>query len=256
MSTDPHHLDPYRFDGRVALVTGAARGIGAAVATRLARQGCTVAQADLTEGDRWESALPEGGGHTRHRVDIRSLQSCRDLVAEVLAAHGRLDHLVNNAGIVHRGPAATMTEGDFTEVVDVNLTGTFRMSQAAYPALRASGSASVVNLGSTNGHIAVLNTLGYCVSKAGVMHMARVLALEWAPDGIRVNAVGPTIVPTGMTEDVRADGAYMQDKLASIPLGRMAEPADVANAVTYLLSPAAAMTTGQTVFVDGGVTIH
>ena len=114
----------------------------------------------------------------------------------------------------------------------------------------------MVNIGSTNGHIAVLNTLGYCVSKAGVMHMARVLALEWAPDRIRVNAVGPTIVPTDMTSDVRGDEAYLADKMASIPLGRMAQPQDVANAVAYLLSDAAAMTTGQTIFVDGGVTIH
>ncbi|WP_326641694.1 SDR family oxidoreductase [Streptosporangium sp. NBC_01755] len=254
--------DPNRFDGRVALVTGAGKGIGAAIAATLAARGARVAQADVTSGDDWQAPLPESDGHTRHHVDVRSAESCRALVAEVLAAHGRLDHLVNNAGIVRRGPAVTMSEDDFTDVLDVNLTGTFRMSQAAYPALRDAGrpggesTASVVNIGSTNGHIAVLDTLGYCVSKAGVMHMAKVLALEWAPDGIRVNAVGPTIVPTDMTVDVRASSAYMQDKLATIPLGRMAGPGDVANAVAFLLSSAAAMTTGQTVYVDGGVTIH
>ncbi|MEU6537044.1 SDR family NAD(P)-dependent oxidoreductase [Streptomyces sp. NPDC047000] len=248
--------DPVRFDGRVALVTGAARGIGAVVAARLAELGATVAAADIVPGHRWEDGLPGDGGHTRHHLDITSADSCRRTVEEVLAAHGRLDHLVNNAGIVSRGPAATMSEADFTRVIDVNLTGTFRMSQAAYPALRACGAGSIVNLGSTNGHIAVLDTLGYCVSKAGVMHMARVLALEWAPDNIRVNAVGPTIVPTAMTEDVRADGAYMAGKMAGIPLGRMAGPRDVALTVAHLLSPAAAMTTGQTVFVDGGAVIH
>ncbi|MEU3095178.1 SDR family oxidoreductase [Streptomyces sp. NPDC006967] len=250
-----HGTDPVRFDGRVALVTGAARGIGAAITARLAELGATVAAADILPPDRWEDALP-AGPHTRHHVDITSAESCRRTVAEAVAAHGRLDHLVNNAGIVGRGPAATISEVDFDRVVDVNLTGTFRMSQAAYPALRAAGEASVVNIGSTNGHIAVLDTLAYCVSKAGVMHMARVLALEWAPDGIRVNAVGPTIVPTAMTEDVRADDTYMADKMASIPLGRMAGPRDVALTVAHLLSPAAAMTTGQTVFVDGGVVIH
>ncbi|MEE3921389.1 SDR family oxidoreductase [Micromonospora sp. BRA006-A] len=98
-------------------------------------------------------------------------------MAEVVDSHGRLDLLVNNAGIVRRGPAATMSEEDFTTVLDVNPTGTFRMCQAAYPALRQTCGA-VVNIGSTNGHVAVLNTLGYCVSKAGVMHMARVLALD------------------------------------------------------------------------------
>ncbi|MEV3950473.1 SDR family NAD(P)-dependent oxidoreductase [Streptomyces halstedii] len=248
--------DPVRFDGRVALVTGAARGIGAAVATRLAELGATVAAADILPEDQWQDALPADGPHTRHHLDITSARSCRRTVDEVVAAHGTLNHLVNNAGIVRRGAAATTSEEDFGLVIDVNLTGTFRMSRAAYPALRAADEASVVNMGSTNGHIAVLDTLAYCVSKAGVMHMARVLALEWAPDGIRVNAVGPTIVPTAMTEDVRADGAYMADKLAGIPLGRMAEARDVALAVAHLLSPAAAMTTGQTVFVDGGVVIH
>ncbi|AXO35132.1 SDR family NAD(P)-dependent oxidoreductase [Micromonospora chalcea] len=247
------NTDPNRFDGRVAVVTGAARGIGARIAATLAQRGATVAQADLL--DDWAEAELSGGPHTRHRVDIRSAGSCAALVDEVLDRHGRLDLLVNNAGIVRRGPAATMSEQDFTDVLDVNLTGTFRMCQAAYPALRQTGGA-VVNLGSTNGHIAVLNTLGYCVSKAGVMHMARVLALEWAPDRIRVNAVGPTIVPTDMTSDVRGDEAYLADKMASIPLGRMAQSQDVANAVAYLLSDAAAMTTGQTIFVDGGVTIH
>ncbi|MFS8204245.1 SDR family NAD(P)-dependent oxidoreductase [Streptomyces sp. CWNU-52B] len=248
--------DPVRFDGRVALVTGAARGIGAAIATRLAELGATVAAADLLPEDQWQDSLPDGGPHTRHHLDITSVRSCRRAVDEVVAAHGKLDHLVNNAGIVSRGPAATISEEDFGRVIDVNLTGTFRMSQAAYPALRSAGGASVVNIGSTNGHIAVLNTLAYCVSKAGVMHMARVLALEWAPDGIRVNAVGPTIVPTAMTQDVRADGDYMAEKMASIPLGRMAGPRDVALTVAHLLSPAAAMTTGQTVFVDGGAVIH
>ncbi|GAA1866656.1 D-threitol dehydrogenase [Pseudonocardia ailaonensis] len=245
--------DPNRFEGRVALVTGAARGIGAAIAETLAERGATVASADVLPTGEWTLKLD--APHTRHTLDVRSGDSARAVVEEVLAAHGRIDHLVNGAGIVRRGSALDTTEDDIADVLDVNLVGTFRVTRAAHDALAATRG-SVVNIGSTNGHIAVLNTLGYCVSKAGVMHMARVLALEWAPEGIRVNAVGPTIVPTDMTADLRTDPAYMADKLATIPLGRMAEADDVADTVTYLLSPAARMITGQTIFVDGGVTIH
>ena len=245
--------DRNSFDGRVALVTGAARGIGEVICKTLAERGATVAMADRMPFDQWSNDLT--GPHTRHFVDVTDTSSCTALIAEVTKAHGKLDHLVNNAGIVKRGPAATMSEDDFETVINVNLTGTFRMSQAAYPALKETAG-TVVNIGSTNGHIAVLNTLGYCVSKAGVMHMARVLALEWAPDGIRVNAVGPTIVPTDMTDELRKNPDYMKDKMATIPLGRMAEPQDVADTIAYLLSPASAMITGQTIFVDGGVTIH
>lgn len=243
------------FAGRVALVTGAARGIGAVVAQTLADSGATVALADLLPSTQWEHDLGTDDRHSRHELDVRDTGSCRQVVAEVLKHHGRIDHLVNAAGIVRRGPAVETDDTDFSLVLDVNLTGTFRVSTAAHAAL-AMTRGSVVNIGSTNGHIAVLDTVAYCVSKAGVMHLAKVLALEWAPNGIRVNAVGPTIVPTAMTEDVRADATYMTDKLATIPLGRVAEAQDVADTISYLLSPGAAMVTGQTIFVDGGVTIH
>ncbi|MBO0772401.1 MAG: SDR family oxidoreductase, partial [Actinobacteria bacterium] len=131
-----------------------------------------------------------------------------------------------------------------------------RMCRAAVRLLRAAPAPAVVNLGSTAGAVAVAGSAAYGVSKAAIMHLTKILALEWAPAGIRVNAVAPSIVPTAMTEDVRQSNEYMTAKLATIPLGRMVTREEVAQAVAYLCSPAAAMTTGQTLFVDGGVTVQ
>ncbi len=151
---------------------------------------------------------------------------------------------------------AGTSEAEWRDVLDVNLGGTIRMCRAALWLLRAAPAPAVVNLGSTAGAVAVAGSAAYGVSKAAIMHLTRILAFEWAPEGIRVNAVAPAIVPTAMTEDVRQSAEYMRTKLAAIPLGRMATPDEVAQAVAYLCAPAAAMTTGQTLFVDGGLTIQ
>jgi NAD(P)-dependent dehydrogenase (short-subunit alcohol dehydrogenase family) len=241
------------FSDKVAIVTGAARGIGATIAQQLAARGAIVASADVLPVAEWTNTL--SGPHTRHFLDVRSKKSCTDLVAEVLAKHGHLDHLVNNAGIVRRAKASEMSEKDFTDVIDINLTGTFFMSQAVYPELKKV-KGTIVNIGSTSGHSAVLNTVSYSASKAAVMFMAKSLAFEWASDGIRVNAVGPTIVPSNMTAPLLTNDEFMKDKMSTIPLGRMADQLDVAQSVLFLLGPDSGMVTGQTIFVDGGVTIH
>lgn len=239
--------------GNVVIVTGAARGIGKTIAETFAENGAIVASADLLPANQWENQL--GSPHTKHYVDVRDKESCASLIAEVVAQHGKINHLVNNAGIVRRAMAHEVTENDFKGVIDVNLTGTFFMCQAAYQELKQT-KGTIVQLGSTSGHSAVKNTVGYSVSKAAVMHLAKVLAYEWAEDGIRVNAVGPTIVPSDMTAVLLDDQVYMAEKMASIPIGRMATQQDVANAVLFLSSPNSAMVTGQTIFIDGGVTIH
>ena len=241
------------FTGKVAIVTGAARGIGATIAQQLAARGAIVASADVLPEAEWTNELK--GPHTRHYLDVRSKSSCTDLVTQVVARHGHLNHLVNNAGIVRRAKASEMSEKDFTDVIDINLTGTFFMSQAVYPELKKV-KGTIVNIGSTSGHSAVLNTVSYSASKAAVMFMAKSLAFEWAVDGIRVNAVGPTIVPSNMTAPLLTDDEFMKDKMSTIPLGRMADQLDVAQSVLFLLGPDSGMVTGQTIFVDGGVTIH
>ena len=239
--------------GKVAVITGAARGIGLSIAKELADRGAIIASADVLPFAEWSNDLK--APHIQYFVDITSNESCLKLIESVLADHGKVDLLVNNAGIVRRGPAHSMSEEDFTKVVDVNLNGTFRMCRAAYPALKAT-SGSIVNLGSTSGQAAVMNTVSYSASKAAVMFLTKVLAYEWAADNIRVNAVGPTIVPSDMTASLLSNEKYMTEKLASIPLGRVATQEDVAKSIAFLLSDDAKMITGQILFIDGGVTTH
>jgi NAD(P)-dependent dehydrogenase (short-subunit alcohol dehydrogenase family) len=241
------------FAGKVAIVTGAARGIGATIAQQLAARGAIVASADVLPEAEWTNDLK--GPHTRHYLDVRSKKLAQIWLPKLLQRTRHLNHLVNNAGIVRRAKASEMSEKDFTDVIDINLTGTFFMSQAVYPELKKV-KGTIVNIGSTSGHSAVLNTVSYSASKAAVMFMAKSLAFEWAVDGIRVNAVGPTIVPSNMTAPLLTDEEFMKDKMSTIPLGRMADQLDVAQSVLFLLGPDSGMVTGQTIFVDGGVTIH
>ena len=222
-------LSPWRLDGRTALVTGAARGIGAAITRRLAGLGASVAMADLHPGERirehaGELRMQGAAGVSWHRLDVRVAEACAAVVAAVASEHGGLDILVNNAGVNVRRDFASTSEAEWHEVLDVNLGGTVRMCRAALPLLRKATAPAVVNLGSTAGAVAVAGSAAYGVSKAGIMHLTKIIALEWAPLGIRVNAVAPTIVPTGMTDDVRGSAEYMQAKLATIPLKRMATP--------------------------------
>ncbi|WP_460405156.1 SDR family NAD(P)-dependent oxidoreductase [Actinophytocola sediminis] len=231
----------------VALVTGATGGIGTVICADLAKHGYTVVAADL-------SGAPVPGTAHAVEVDVRSRDSCLAAVASTVELAGGIDLLVNNAGINARGRAQDVGEEVWHPVVEVNLNGTFRMCQAAYPELARHGGA-IVNLASTGGLVAIAGSAMYGVTKAAIIHLTRTLAVEWAGAGIRVNAVAPTIVPSPMTEDVLDDPAYVTAKLATIPLGRMVEAQEVADAVRWLASPGSAMVTGQTVAVDGGVSV-
>lgn len=231
----------------VALVTGAGGGIGSALCRELADSGYRVLGAD-----RPGSSLPDDIASIE--IDLRSSELCQAAVRAVGDRHGRLDLLVNNAGINARGRTESMPETQWQQVVDVNLSGTFRMCQLAHELLKDSRG-SVVNLSSSAALVAIPGSAMYGVTKAAISHLTRVLAVEWAADAIRVNAVAPTIVATAMTADVLEDEAYMKSKIASIPLGRLVTPQEVAGVVRWLASPEAAMITGLTVPVDGGVSL-
>jgi NAD(P)-dependent dehydrogenase (short-subunit alcohol dehydrogenase family) len=240
----------------VALVTGGAGGIASAIRDHLLAVGWDVALADRDRA-RLEYVIAGLGAEVRgrvsaHEVDVTDERQCRHVVAETLQIHKRLDGLVNNAGLMLRRDADSTTAAEWRHVLDVNLTGVFLMAQAAKQALLASPHRAIVSMSSTHAFLAAPNSIAYSVSKAGVSHLTRLLALEWAVHGIRVNAVAPTVVPSPMTADVLADPAYVQRKLAAIPLGRTVAPEHVAAAVAYLLSADAGSTTGQTLVLDGG----
>jgi NAD(P)-dependent dehydrogenase (short-subunit alcohol dehydrogenase family) len=251
-----------RFDlaGKIALVTGAARGIGRACAIALAQAGADLAlgfrDADSTEARALTASIAQLGRRALAlQMDITRRDQITDAVAEAVRALGRIDVLVNNAGIGPPNPAEDVTEDDFDRTLSVNLKGTFFVSQEVGRAMiRQGGGGRIVNLGSQAGFVALPTESIYCMTKAAIAHLTKCLAVEWAPHQISVNAVAPTFIRTPGTVKWLADDDFRRDLLARIPLGRVGEPVDVAGAVVFLASPAAAMVTGATLMIDGGWT--
>jgi len=249
-----------RFDvtGQVALVTGAARGIGRACALALAHAGADVAlgfrDAGAT-GDVADAIRALGRRALPLQMNVARREQVAAAVAETLRAFGRLDILVNNAGIGPPNPAESVTEADFDETVAVNLKGTFFVSQEVGRAMIAAGHGGrIINLSSQAGFVALPTESVYCMTKAAIAHLTKCLAVEWAAHGINVNAVAPTFIRTPGTVKWLEDEDFRRGLLARIPLGRVGDPPDVAAAVVFLASPAAAMITGTTLLIDGGWT--
>jgi NAD(P)-dependent dehydrogenase (short-subunit alcohol dehydrogenase family) len=249
----------FRLDGQVALVTGAARGIGRACALALAGAGADVALGLHDQGDdgglvaeiealgRRALALP---------MDMTKLHEVRAAVEKAAAWQGQLGVLVNNVGIGPSNRAEDVSESDFDWTVQVNLKGTFFASQAAARLMIPHKYGRIVNMSSQAGFVALTTESVYCMTKAAIAHLSKCFALEWASHNITVNAVAPTFIRTPGTRKWLDDEAFHQSVVKRIPLGRVGDPSEVAAAVVYLSSPAASLVTGTTLMVDGGWTIQ
>lgn len=246
--------------GAVALVTGAANGIGLATAQTLGRRGYRVVIADRdaagAEAAATAAAL-EGIAACAVTVDVTDTASVERMVAAVQDRFGGLDLLVNNAGVPGKHVTAQMSDTEWLAMLDVNLHGAFRCARAAYSLLRRSKSPSIVNIASIAGLAGMAGRAGYASAKAGILGLTRALAIEWGPDRIRVNAIAPGYVRTAGFEQrmlsVLNDVAVELERL--VPLGRLCTPEEVAGVVCFLASPDAGYITGQTIVVDGGVSV-
>lgn len=242
--------------GKVAIITGAARGIGRACAERFAREGAKVVVADIDQarGQETAAAISEGGSETLFvACDVGDSVQVSGLITASVDAFGALDVLVNSAGILHNSDFLDVTEEDFDHVLRVNLKGPLLVGQAVARQLIDQGrGGAIVNLSSVGAVLAAPFQAAYNVSKGGVAQLTRVMALSLAPHGIRVNAVGPGTIGTDMTNDFLEDVALRRQILSRTPLGRVGDPAEVAAVVVFLASEEASYITGQTVYCDGG----
>ena len=236
---------------RICIVTGGSQGIGEACIRRFAREGAAVVIADIDDA-RGAALAAEVGGLYVH-CDVGDKSQVDTLVAQTLAAHGRIDVLVNNAGIFRAADFLDMTEDDFDAVLRVNLKGAFLMGQAVAREMAKVGRGSIVNMSSVNGVLAIPTIAGYNVSKGGINQLTRVMALSLADKGIRVNAVAPGTIATELAAKAVLTSEEAKARIMSrTPMRRLGVPSEIADTVAYLASDAASYITGEIVVVDGG----
>lgn len=249
----------YELTGKTAIVTGAAQGLGQGIAEAFARQGACVVPTDrpgVSMSDTVEKCRVAGATDVYpHELDITVGESIQAAVKDVAGKYGRIDILANNAGLNRPMPSEEITEELWDSVIDVNLKGSFFMTQAVLPIMKKQAKGRILFTSSQAGLVARENQVPYCASKGGINAMVRTLAFDYAPFGITVNAVAPCFAMTELTRARLEDPEYRKMVLGMIPVGRVVEPLEVGAMFAYLASDESAMVTGQTMVIDGGWTM-
>jgi NAD(P)-dependent dehydrogenase (short-subunit alcohol dehydrogenase family) len=245
---------------KTALVTGGAKGIGLAISQELVALGWNVVVTgrDAAAIDTAVAGLASGPGKAIGRVmDVRDRTSIDSVIADTRSEFGTLDSLINCAGVIIRNESEVLSEVDWETVIDTDLSGVFKCSQAAFADLEKAKGSTIVNVGSIAGSVGIAGRAGYTAAKAGLEGLTRTLGLEWADRDIRVNAVAPGWTRTEMGAGGIKDGRLSEAALTSrIPQKRLAEPSEIAKVVLFLMSSDSSYITGQTITVDGGITIN
>jgi NAD(P)-dependent dehydrogenase (short-subunit alcohol dehydrogenase family) len=242
-----------RLQDRISIVAGGAGGIGSSIAERFASEGARVIIADRDAGRA--NAVASRVGGLSVTTDITRPESVDALVETVLGAYGRLDAVVNCAGIGKIGSVFDTTPALWDETMAVNLTGVFLLGRRAAIEMARARSGKIINIASITGVVGYAGRVAYCVSKAGVVMLTKAMALDCAPFNVQVNAICPGVVRTPMTEDALSDPAFLAQKLADVPLGRLGRPEEMAAAAAYLASRDADFVTGHALVVDGGMSV-
>ena len=247
----------FTLNGKIALITGAGKGLGRACALALAHAGADIGLGlrDVNTAEDLEQEIKTMGRRViRLQMDVSDLDQINTAVDRLIAQFGKIDILVNNVGVAPDNPAEKVTEEDFDHTINLNLKGTFFTAQAVGKQMIKQGGGRIINMSSQAGFIALDDESIYCMTKAGINHLTKNLASEWAKYNINVNAVAPTFIETPGTEPWLQDQEFRQSVIDRIPLGRIGQPMEVAGAVVFLASDAASLITGDIMLIDGGWT--